>query len=88
MTDQVVLQPRRLGRPPSEDRRVAVDLRLDPDVLDAWKATGPGWQTRVNDALRAAVAGRDRVNDEAAATTVVRRRVEATPNTGQSALAR
>ena len=29
-----------------------VTLRLDPDVLQALKATGPGWQTRVNEILR------------------------------------
>jgi uncharacterized protein (DUF4415 family) len=30
-----------------------VKLRLDPDVLAALRATGDGWQTRVNDTLRA-----------------------------------
>lgn len=30
-----------------------VNLRLDPDVLAALRATGRGWQTRVNDLLRA-----------------------------------
>ncbi|HWK46617.1 MAG TPA: BrnA antitoxin family protein [Stellaceae bacterium] len=27
-------------------------LRLDGDVLDAFKSGGPGWQTRINEALR------------------------------------
>ncbi len=36
--------------------KVAVTLRLDPDVLDAFKASGSGWQTRINDTLRKAVA--------------------------------
>jgi uncharacterized protein (DUF4415 family) len=27
-------------------------IRFDADVLDALRATGPGWQTRVNDAMR------------------------------------
>ena len=31
-----------------------VTLRLDPDVLDKFRATGPGWQARINDALKAA----------------------------------
>lgn len=31
-----------------------VTLRLDPDVLAKFRATGRGWQTRINDALRAA----------------------------------
>ncbi|MBX9884572.1 MAG: BrnA antitoxin family protein [Novosphingobium sp.] len=33
----------------------AVTLRLDPDVLERWRATGPGWQARMNSALRAAL---------------------------------
>ena len=36
-----------------------VTLRLDPDVLHALRATGRGWQTRINDLLRADIeAGR------------------------------
>lgn len=31
-----------------------VTLRLDPDVIEAFKADGPGWQSRVNAALREA----------------------------------
>ena len=41
------------------DAKVSITLRLDPDVLDALRATGPGWQTRINDLLRANIqAGR------------------------------
>lgn len=29
-----------------------VSLRLDPDIIDHFRATGPGWQRRINDALR------------------------------------
>jgi uncharacterized protein (DUF4415 family) len=38
----------------------AVKLRLDADVLAALRASGDGWQTRVNDTLRASLhlAGR------------------------------
>lgn len=32
-----------------------VTLRLDPEVLDFFKATGTGWQTRINEALRRAM---------------------------------
>lgn len=32
--------------------KVPTTIRIDADVLDALKATGKGWQTRVNDALR------------------------------------
>jgi uncharacterized protein (DUF4415 family) len=31
-----------------------VTLRLDPDVVEAFRATGTGWQRRMNDALRKA----------------------------------
>ena len=48
----------RLGRPPSSNAKSAVKLRLDPDVLAAFKADGPGWQTRINAELRGAVARR------------------------------
>jgi uncharacterized protein (DUF4415 family) len=50
--------PRRLGRPPLARPKLAVKLRLDPDVVDAFKAKGEGWQTRMNEALRRA-AGLD-----------------------------
>ena len=43
------------GRPRSENPKVAVSLRLDPDVVSRFKADGPGWQTRMNAALRQAV---------------------------------
>ncbi|MDR1349639.1 MAG: BrnA antitoxin family protein [Zoogloeaceae bacterium] len=40
------------GRPLAETRKELVSLRFDPDVLDGLKATGHGWRTRVNDAMR------------------------------------
>jgi uncharacterized protein (DUF4415 family) len=40
------------GRPVKADRKVSVTLRLDPDVIERFKATGAGWQTRINAALR------------------------------------
>ena len=42
----------RRGRPPLAEAKRQVTLRLDPDLLDRLRATGPGWQTRVNKALR------------------------------------
>lgn len=44
----------RRGRPKSDAPKVPTTIRLDPDVLAHFKATGPGWQTRVNEALRRA----------------------------------
>lgn len=42
------------GRRPAETPKKAISLRLDADVLDRFKADGPGWQGRMNEALRKA----------------------------------
>lgn len=47
------LKPR--GRPRAAVTKVAISLRLPPEVLARWKATGPGWQTRMADALARAI---------------------------------
>jgi uncharacterized protein (DUF4415 family) len=44
----------RPGRPPSGNPKLALKLRIDPDVVAHFRATGPGWQTRINDTLRRA----------------------------------
>ncbi len=46
------LMGRRRGRPAKADRKVNQTLRLDPDVLEAYRRTGPGWQTHINQVLR------------------------------------
>jgi uncharacterized protein (DUF4415 family) len=43
----------RRGRPPAAQPKQSISLRLDADVLAGLRALGPGWQTRVNQALRA-----------------------------------
>jgi uncharacterized protein (DUF4415 family) len=43
----------RRGRPKLETPKVSTTLRLDADVIAQFKAKGPKWQTRINDALRA-----------------------------------
>lgn len=43
------------GRPPVENRKQQVSLRLSPDVLARLKASGKGWQSRVDEILRKAV---------------------------------
>lgn len=43
---------RKLGRPKAAVTKEAVKIRLDPDVLTVLRATGKGWQTRVNQILR------------------------------------
>ena len=46
----------RAGRPPLGDQpKRQVTLRLDPDVIDRFREGGPGWQGRMNEALRKAV---------------------------------
>lgn len=42
----------RRGRPPLDNRKQLVSLRLDQDVIDRFRAEGPGWQSRINAALR------------------------------------
>lgn len=49
---------RRVGRPKGSGTKELVTLRIDRDVLDRFRAGGPGWQTRLNDALRTASATR------------------------------
>lgn len=39
------------GRPALAVTKIATNVRLDPDVLQAFKATGAGWQTRINEVL-------------------------------------
>lgn len=39
------------GRPKSKNPRQLISLRLLPEVIDRWRATGPGWQTRMADRL-------------------------------------
>lgn len=42
----------RRGRPRAEKPKQALTVRYDPEVVAAFKATGKGWQTRMNDALK------------------------------------
>jgi len=43
---------RRRGRPALPVTKVAIKVRYDEDVINAFKAGGDGWQTRMNGALR------------------------------------
>ncbi len=43
----------RKGRPPGETK-TSVSLRIDNDVLAAFRAEGPGWQSRMNAVLKKA----------------------------------
>lgn len=46
-----MLKPRR-GRPPLAQPKEHVNIRLDADIVQSFRRTGTGWQTRLNDALR------------------------------------
>lgn len=44
------------GRPKSANPKRPISIRLDQDVIAKFKATGPGWQSRINEVLRKSVA--------------------------------
>jgi len=54
------LQAKLRGRPKAAVTKEPIKIRLDADVVQALRATGDGWQTRINDTLRASLqlAGR------------------------------
>jgi uncharacterized protein (DUF4415 family) len=53
LTNEELQQFRRTrGRPQGSGKKEQVTLRLDADILEQFRATGNGWQTRINDALR------------------------------------
>ncbi|HDR9808676.1 TPA: BrnA antitoxin family protein [Burkholderia cenocepacia] len=43
---------KKFGHPKLEHPKEQVSIRYDADILAAFRAEGPGWQTRMNDALR------------------------------------
>lgn len=45
-------QLKRVGRPKSASPKIALTVRYDADIIEAFKAGGEGWQTRMNSALR------------------------------------
>ena len=49
------------GRPKSANPKQLISLRLSADVIERWRATGPGWQTRMAERLTRAPAGRLKV---------------------------
>jgi uncharacterized protein (DUF4415 family) len=46
------LMRRGVGRPAKADKKVNQTLRLDADVVEAFRQQGSGWQTRINQVLR------------------------------------
>ncbi len=58
LTDDMLAraQLRKGGRPRSANPRQLISLRLPADVIARWKASGPGWQTRMAERLASAPA--------------------------------
>ncbi len=56
LTDAQLKAMRPMGRPRLESPKASLSMRVDADVLEALRASGAGWQTRVNSLLRNAVA--------------------------------
>ena len=50
--------PVKRGRPRASKPKISTTLRLDPDIMSAFRAGGEGWQTRINAALREWLARR------------------------------
>ncbi|WP_445768185.1 BrnA antitoxin family protein [Rheinheimera sp.] len=48
----VMTMLKRGGRPVSDNPKVSTTVRFDAEVINAFKATGRGWQTRMNNALK------------------------------------
>jgi uncharacterized protein (DUF4415 family) len=42
----------RRGRPRSDNPKASTTIRLDADIIERFRADGPGWQSRINAALR------------------------------------
>ena len=53
LTDDMLARGRvnKGGRPRSANPRKLISIRLPEDVIERWRATGPGWQTRMADRL-------------------------------------
>jgi uncharacterized protein (DUF4415 family) len=45
---------KRRGRPPVDQPKQQVTLRLDADIIESFRAEGDGWQSRINATLRKA----------------------------------
>ena len=50
----------RRGRPAGSGQKTQTTLRISKDVLEFFRATGPGWQTRMDNALKRYVASQRR----------------------------
>jgi uncharacterized protein (DUF4415 family) len=60
--DMQKLLVRPKGRPAVDpiDHKQAVSIRLDREIITHFKVDGPGWQTRINDVLKAVLKDADK----------------------------
>lgn len=49
-------QAKKRGRPLSQNKKVSVTIRYSSNVIEAFKATGKGWQSRMNKVLEDYIA--------------------------------
>lgn len=49
------------GRPLGSGTKISTTIRFDADIVAAFRASGPGWQSRMNQALREWLQGRDSI---------------------------
>lgn len=52
LTAEDIARMRPVGRPKAEITKERITIRLSPDVLEKFRASGAGWQTRIDAALR------------------------------------
>ncbi|NKN35365.1 BrnA antitoxin family protein [Agrobacterium sp. a22-2] len=50
--EKLAAVPVRRGRPKSGTTKASTTIRIDQDVIDSFRRDGPGWQSRINAALR------------------------------------
>lgn len=53
--EKLAAAPVRRGRPPLASPKVSTTIRLDADIVAAYKSTGARWQSKINAALREAI---------------------------------
>ena len=70
---EVAAKMRRGRGPQKAPTKQLVSLRLDPDVLAAYRATGQGWQVRMNQTLAAHAPGRRPVTKKTKKSTRAKR---------------
>jgi uncharacterized protein (DUF4415 family) len=56
---ELIEMARKRGRPPVARPKVPIKIRLSADVLERFRATGAGWQTRIDETLRKAIETAD-----------------------------